>query len=121
MHNEAEQAVGFRPVDEIRGRLGVDEAVAQDLASIFVACPIPGVDRQTSLADFMSSPHGQEKASQILDIASKAINEGATPEQSMERALGFSAVQDHETGKLTRVDVTPQEATSRTGVVSKKK
>jgi hypothetical protein len=114
MHNEAEQAVGFRPVDEIRGRLGVDEAVAQDLASIFVACPIPGVD-------FMSSPHGQEKASQILDIASKAINEGATPEQSMERALGFSAVQDHETGKLTRVDVTPQEATSRTGVVSKKK
>jgi hypothetical protein len=121
MYDGVEQVVGFNPINEIQGRLGVDEAVAQDLASIFVTCPIPGTERQTSLADFMASPHGQEKADQILDLASKAIREGATLEQSIERALGFSAVPDPETGKLARIDVAPHEATNKEPAVSKKK
>lgn len=90
-------------VTMIRARLGVDEFQAQDLARIQVSCPVPGMDRISSLGEFMVSEHGADMASTILDLAVEAHKEGATPEQSFSRALGFSAMKDKETGSLLRV------------------
>lgn len=90
-------------INMIRTRLGVDELEAQDLARIQVSCPVPGMDRISSLGEFMVSEHGADMATTILDLASEAHSEGATPEQSISRALGFSAMKDKETGSLLRV------------------
>ncbi|HET7060026.1 MAG TPA: hypothetical protein VFH99_01765 [Candidatus Saccharimonadales bacterium] len=84
--------------------LGVSEEVARDLASVQVMCPKPGEDRQSSLAEFMTSPHGAGKAEQIIDIAREARESGADPEEALQRALGFAAIKDKETGRLLRVD-----------------
>lgn len=87
----------------IRARLGVDEIQAQDLARIQVACPMPGVEAVQSLGEFMISEHAADKVSVIMDLAVEAQQEGKTPEQSLSRALGFSAIKDKETGSLLRV------------------
>lgn len=91
------------PVAMLQDRLGVDESQARDLASIQVACPIPGQDREASLGEFMTSEHGADKAEQIVDIATQAQEKGATPEEALAQALGFAAVRDRDTGELARV------------------
>ena len=95
-------------VGMLQDRLGIDEAQAHDLASIAVACPIPGEDRQASLGEFMTSEHGADKAAQIVDIATQAQERGANPEEAITQALGFAAVRDRETGELVRVS--PEES-----------
>jgi hypothetical protein len=92
----------------LQDRLGVDEAQARDLANIAVACPVPGQGRQASLGEFMTSEHGADKADTIVDIATQALERGASPEEAMAQALGFAAVRDRETGELARVD--PEES-----------
>lgn len=90
-------------VTMLQDELGVDEAQARDLASIEVACPVPGEDRQSSLGEFMASEHGADKADEIINIASQAQESGATAEEALSQALGFAAVRDKSTGELSRV------------------
>ncbi len=91
------------PIAILQERLGVDAAQAADLASIQVVCPVPGQQRETSLADFMTSEHGASKTAQIVDIAAAAQEKGAAPEEAIAQALGFAAVRNEHTGKLARV------------------
>jgi hypothetical protein len=88
---------------KLQEALEVGESQARDIASIQVGCPIPGENRQSSLGEFMNSPHGAEKADEILEIAQDARRDGASAEKAMSQALGFSAVRDKETGNLLRV------------------
>ncbi len=91
------------PVVMLQDMLSVDEEQARDLASIAVACPIPGEDRQASLGEFMTSEHGADKAATIADIAMLAREKGASPEEALSQALGFAALRDNDTGELVRV------------------
>ena len=91
------------PVAMLQDRLGIDEEQARDLANIQVACPVPGQDREASLADFMTSEHGANKAPQIVDIAVSALEKGASAEEALAQALGFAAVRNKDTGELARV------------------
>ncbi len=68
----AEFSVAIDPVAMLQDRLGIDEIQARDLANIAVVCPIPGIDRQQSLGEFMASEHGAEKAVTIVNIAKDA-------------------------------------------------
>ncbi len=95
-------------VGMLQERLGIDEVQARDLASIAVACPIPGESRNASLGEFMASEHGADKAGEIVDIATQAQERGATPEEALSQALGFAAVRDRETGEL--IKVVPEES-----------
>lgn len=88
--------------------LGVSEAVARDLASVQIECPVPGEGRQGSLGEFMASEHGAGKAGQIIETARTEVKTGASPEDAVKRALGFAAVIDKDTGKMARLTAPEQ-------------
>lgn len=93
---------GNDPIEMLQ-TLGMDEAEARDLASVVVVCPIPGADRNSSLGEFMTSEHGKAKATTILETAKNAKEKGASNEEAIGQALGFTALLDKHTGKLVRV------------------
>lgn len=103
LETRAEAGVMLDTLTLLQDRLGVSEEQARDLMNIQVACPIPGEDRQASLGEFLTSEHGANKATTIIDIATQAREKGATAEQSLAQALGFAAVRDKNTGALARV------------------
>jgi hypothetical protein len=111
----------FDAVAELQASLGVDQEIAQDLSMVLVECPIPGEARLTSLGDFMGSDHGAAKAGQILEAARRAKESGATPEESLQRALGFAAVINQETGMLQRAEPSISPSATESHQDSKKK
>ena len=108
MHEKSGEMRQINPVDRIMEVLGVSEQVAQDFTNIAVACPVPGEGRDASLGKFLASAHGADMSDQIIEVVRQEIDTGAEPEQAFARALGFSATQDRETGKLRRVENLPE-------------
>jgi hypothetical protein len=87
----------------LQENLGITEDVARDLADIQVECPVPGVNAQLSLGEFILTPHGSEKIETVMTQAKKAMELGADVETALGFGLGAMAVKTDEAGKLIRV------------------
>lgn len=86
--------------------LGVSPEVAEDLASVSVACPDPrGGGAQTTLGEFMTSEHAADKVGEVLEVMREEIADGASHDKAIRRALGAASVtvEDKSTGRLVRV------------------
>lgn len=99
-------AVEIDAVALLQERLGISYEEAVDFGNIAVACPVPGVDGESTFKDFLESEHGASKAATIMDTAAEEQRDGAAPEKALARALGFAAIKDPETGALRRVEPT---------------
>ncbi|HEY4963812.1 MAG TPA: hypothetical protein VIH90_03905 [Candidatus Saccharimonadales bacterium] len=85
----------------LQQELGVSEDVAASFASVVVECPKPGEGRDSTLAEFITSEHGTDKKDVIIERTKAGLERGASPDEALIGALGFSAKVD-ETGQLVR-------------------
>lgn len=92
------------PAFQIQEALGIDELAAQDYLQVVIACPAAeNSDRQTTLGEFMSTPHGQFIGGRLLEAAKGARQQGLPPEAALTQALGPAAIRHQETGQLQRL------------------